>query len=176
MSPKLKLQALLLFSVLTLTASTSFAMLAAVVAPSMMGTRSIETIEGIERTGSPIIATTIATPKLNYQAGANLMSIETLMTMTPEKYRQMTGKRMGLIKSLELKIVQRQMRKHGAADSGSGFPKWAYIVFALLALGWLAIGIRSDFKGNDWWISLLLYLLFYLPGLIYTLVVMKKYY
>jgi uncharacterized membrane protein YqaE (UPF0057 family) len=47
---------------------------------------------------------------------------------------------------------------------------------AIFALGWLAIGIITDFKGNDWWIALLLYFLFYFPGLIYSLVVMKKYY
>jgi len=49
-------------------------------------------------------------------------------------------------------------------------------VLSIFALGWLAIGVRSNWKGNDWWIALLLYFVFYFPGLIYSLIVMKKYY
>jgi len=49
-------------------------------------------------------------------------------------------------------------------------------VMAIFALGWLAIGIITGFSGNDWWIALLLYFLFIIPGIIYSLVVMKKYY
>lgn len=51
-----------------------------------------------------------------------------------------------------------------------------YIILAIFWLGWLAIGINDDWSGSKWIISLILYLLFWLPGFIYTLVVMGNYY
>jgi uncharacterized membrane protein YqaE (UPF0057 family) len=114
---------------------------------------------------------------LDFQfAGMNKLNMESFLSLTPAQYKQMTGKRMGFFKSMELKMVQKQMKKQKAPEGGGDLPKWAYILFSILALGWLAIGIRSNWKGNDWWIALLLYFLFYFPGLIYSLIVMHKYY
>jgi uncharacterized membrane protein YqaE (UPF0057 family) len=114
---------------------------------------------------------------LDFQfAGMNKLTMESFLSLTPAQYKQMTGKRMGFFKSMELKMVQKQMKKQKAPEGGGDLPKWAYILFSILALGWLAIGIRSNWKGNDWWIALLLYFLFYFPGLIYSLIVMHKYY
>jgi uncharacterized membrane protein YqaE (UPF0057 family) len=61
------------------------------------------------------------------------------------------------------------------ADSGV-MPAILYIILAILALGWLAMGINDAFSDFDWLISLILYILFYIPGLIYTLIKMNKYY
>jgi uncharacterized membrane protein YqaE (UPF0057 family) len=47
---------------------------------------------------------------------------------------------------------------------------------AILGFGWLGMGILDDFEGEKWLISLLLYCLVSLPGLIYTLIKMKDYY
>jgi uncharacterized membrane protein YqaE (UPF0057 family) len=47
---------------------------------------------------------------------------------------------------------------------------------AIVFFGWLAMGLNDDFEGFDWLISLLLYILGWLPGVIYTLIMMKKYY
>jgi uncharacterized membrane protein YqaE (UPF0057 family) len=61
----------------------------------------------------------------------------------------------------------------------AAIPKILYILLALLGLGYLGMLINDgfDFTGDyDWLISLLLYMLLFLPGLIYTLVKMKKYY
>lgn len=63
--------------------------------------------------------------------------------------------------------------KGGGSDS---IPKPLYVVLAILGLGWLAMGINDNFEGWDWVISLVLYLLAYIPGLIYTLIMMKNYY
>lgn len=63
-----------------------------------------------------------------------------------------------------------------AAKSTDGISKGIYILLALLGLGWLGMGLNDDFGGSDWIISLVLYLLFFLPGFIYTLIKMKKYY
>lgn len=130
-----------------------------------------------ERDGFPAVAAPLKIPALEFQAaGMNVLTMELLATITPAQYKQMTGKRLGFFKSMELKVVQKQMKKQKAPEGGGDLPKWAYILFSFLALGWLAIGIRSNWKGNDWWIALLLYFLFYFPGLIYSLIVMKKYY
>ena len=51
-----------------------------------------------------------------------------------------------------------------------------YIILAIFPLGWLAMGLNDNFKGNDWLISLVLYILGWLPGIVYTLYMMSKYY
>jgi hypothetical protein len=66
--------------------------------------------------------------------------------------------------------------KSPKATTDDGITKPLYILLAILGLGWIAMAVLDDFSGTDWIISLLLYALFYLPGLIYTLVKMKKYY
>lgn len=54
--------------------------------------------------------------------------------------------------------------------------KGVYVLLAIIGFGWLAMGLNDDFEGFDWLISLLLYILGWLPGVIYTLIMMKKYY
>jgi len=110
----------------------------------------------------------------NLLAGHQL-TLEEFLSLTPAKYKEMTGKRLGLKKSIELKIAQKFLKKQmkkNAADISQGL----YIVLAILGLGWLAMGILDDWQGSDWLISLVLYILFYIPGLIYTLIKMNKYY
>lgn len=55
-------------------------------------------------------------------------------------------------------------------------PQVVYVLLAIFWLGWLAMGINDNFEGTDWLISLLLYVILYLPGLIFTLIKMGKYY
>ena len=55
-------------------------------------------------------------------------------------------------------------------------PKPLYVVLAIIALGWLAMGINDNFEGWNWVLSLVLYILGWLPGVIYTLIMMKDYY
>lgn len=99
------------------------------------------------------------------------------MSLNKKSFEQLTGKKMTLKEKVSLKFAQKMMAKESKKRAGGGgLPQWAYIVMSLLVLGWLAIGIQSNWKGNDWWISLLLYLVFILPGIIYSFVVMKKYY
>ena len=68
-------------------------------------------------------------------------------------------------------IVSKLLKKGGAEIS-----KALYVVLAIIGFGWLAMGINDNFEGWDWVISLVLYLVMWLPGLIYSLVKMKKYY
>jgi uncharacterized membrane protein YqaE (UPF0057 family) len=65
---------------------------------------------------------------------------------------------------------------HKSAKGKAEISKALYVVLAIFAFGWLAMGINDNFEGWDWVISLVLYILGWLPGLIYTLVKMKKYY
>lgn len=51
-----------------------------------------------------------------------------------------------------------------------------YIILSILPLGWLAIGLNDDFEGWRWIVALLLYIIGYIPGLIFSLVMMSKYY
>ncbi len=68
-------------------------------------------------------------------------------------------------------IVSKLLKKGGAEIS-----KALYVVLAFFWFGWLAMGINDNFEGWDWVISLVLYCILWLPGFIYTLVKMKKYY
>ena len=55
-------------------------------------------------------------------------------------------------------------------------PLPVYIILAFPFLGWLAMGVNDDFTGDDWWICLILYCCFWLPGFVFTLLKMRKYY
>lgn len=103
------------------------------------------------------------------------MGMEQFLTLTPKKYREITGKRLGIKNTLKLKAAQKVFRKKmkkGAADISKGL----YIVLAIFGFGWLALGLLTDFEGNDWWINLILTILCWLPGLIHALIRMKDYY
>lgn len=65
---------------------------------------------------------------------------------------------------------------HAVKPDSDNIPKPLYVVLSIIWLGWLAMGINDNFEGWDWVISLILYLLFWLPGVIYSLIMMKKYY
>ena len=102
------------------------------------------------------------------------MGMNQFLSLTPSKYEKLTGQKLGLKKSLELKAAQKYLKKKMAADEK--IPKGLYIVLAILGLGWIALGVLSDWTGNDWWVNLLLTLLCWLPGVIHALVKMKDYY
>jgi uncharacterized membrane protein YqaE (UPF0057 family) len=101
--------------------------------------------------------------------------VEKVMHMTPKQYEQMTGKKLTLGKKIQLKIAQKKLAK-AVRKGDQSISKGLYVVLAIFGLGWVAMGILDDFSGTKWIISLVLYLLFYLPGLIYTLIKMKDYY
>lgn len=104
------------------------------------------------------------------------MGIEQFLTLTPSKYKELTGKKLGLKKSLELKAAQKMLKKKMSKSSGADIPKGVYIILAILGWAWLLMGIMDDWTGNDWWVSLLLTFLCWLPGVIHAFVKMKKYY
>lgn len=105
--------------------------------------------------------------------------MEKFLTITPKEYRKLTGEKLSLKEGFELKLVQKQLKNQMNATSmgtPAPFPQWAYIVMVILGLGFIPIGIRSGWNGNDWWINILLTLCFWIPGVIHGLIIMNKYY
>lgn len=102
------------------------------------------------------------------------MKVEDFLALTPAKYKQITGERLGWFSSLKLKAAQKVFKKQ--ANKGGEISKGLYIVLAIFGLAWVAMGVMDDWGGSDWIINLLLTFLFWLPGLIHALIKMKKYY
>ncbi len=65
---------------------------------------------------------------------------------------------------------------HRQGKPSAQMSKLVYVILAIIGFGWLAMGINDNFADYEWLLSLLLYILGWLPGLIYTLIRMKKYY
>ncbi|MGI9159874.1 MAG: YqaE/Pmp3 family membrane protein [Saprospiraceae bacterium] len=108
------------------------------------------------------------------------MGMDQFLNLTPAKYKEVTGKRLGLKNSLALKAAQakvkHEMKKNDLPAPGDGITKGLYVLLAFLGLGWLAMGLLSDWDGSDWIINLVLTALCWLPGFIHALVKMKDYY
>ena len=84
-------------------------------------------------------------------------------------------------KSTEVKAVA---RKHGFLHRLAGrilgnkdvMPQGVYILLSVFFLGWLAIGLNENWDGYNWLIALLLYVILWLPGFIYSMIMMGNYY
>lgn len=103
------------------------------------------------------------------------MNLEKFMSLTPAKYKEMTGEKLGWKKSLQLKAAQKAVKKH-MAGGNSDIPKGVYILGAILGFSWILMGVMDDFQGKNWWVNLLLWCLCGLPGLIHAFIKMKDYY
>ncbi len=110
------------------------------------------------------------------------MTPEEIMVLTPEKYKEKTGKKMGLKNALKLKMAKRLLKKakkaeaKGQGTENAGIGKGLYILLAIIGLAWIAMGIFDDWQGSTWIIGLVLALLLWLPGLIFALIKMGDYY
>lgn len=102
------------------------------------------------------------------------MQLEEFLSLTPKKYRQKTGKRLGVKKALQLKAAQKVVKKKLKADPdiSSGL----YVLLVILGLGWVAMGVMDDWSGSNWVTNLILSVLCWLPGVIHGLVKKGDYY
>ena len=103
------------------------------------------------------------------------LGIQQFLELTPAKYKEITGKKLGIKNTLKLKAAQKVLKKKmrkDAADISEG----VYILLAIFGLGWLAMGLLSDWSGNDWIVNLILTILCWLPGLIHALIKKSDYY
>lgn len=103
------------------------------------------------------------------------MEVSEILALSPKDYREKTGKRLGVKNTIKLKIAQKLLKK-SEGKASADIPKGVYILAAIFGLAWLIMGILDNFEGNNWWISLILYFLFWLPGLIHALIKMSDYY
>ena len=104
------------------------------------------------------------------------LGLEKFTKITPAQYREMTGKKLGLKNTVALKMAQHKVKKQMKQADGSGISSGVYVLLAIFGLGWLAMGLLSDWEGNDWIINLVLSLLCWLPGLIHALIKKKDYF
>lgn len=101
------------------------------------------------------------------------MGMDEFLSLTPKKYKEMTGKRLTLKQTIQLKAAQKIVKRHAKSDD---IPKGLYIVLAILGWAWVVMGIMDDWQGNNWWLNLILVFLCWLPGVIHALIKMKDYY
>lgn len=103
------------------------------------------------------------------------MSVDAILDLTPAKYKEITGKKLGIKNTLALKAAQKSIKKQALKGGEPGIDKTVYIILAIL-IPFLAVGLATNFNGSEWLVALLLTFLCWLPGFIYALVKMKKYY
>lgn len=104
------------------------------------------------------------------------LALDDFLNMTPKKYREITGERLGIKNAVKLKAAQKFLKKQQRKAGGSDISEGVYILLAILGLGWLAMGLIDDWDGNNWIIGLVLSLLCWLPGVIYSLVKKDEYF
>ena len=102
------------------------------------------------------------------------LNVADFLNLTPAKYTEMTGKKLGVANTLKLKAAQKIVKNNFGGSTPIEKP--IYILLAILGLAWIAMGLADDWKGSDWIVNLILTILCWLPGLIHALVKMKKYY
>jgi len=119
--------------------------------------------------GEPEVAKTL-TPEMVE------MQLQEFLSLTPKKYRKMTGKRLGLKKSIQLKAAQKVVKKKLRKAGDSGISSGLYVLLAILGLAWVAMGVMDDWSGNNWVVNLILTVLCWLPGVIHALAKKKDYY
>ncbi len=104
------------------------------------------------------------------------MTPEEFVKLTPKKIKAETGKKLTIKQVVMLKAAQKAVKKQlkGGGEAPE-IDKGVYILLAIL-IPFVAVGLASDWEGNDWLICLLLSILCWLPGFIYALTKMKDYY
>lgn len=142
-------------------------------------------------------ASTVVTPKIfasqvmiPISAGKSISLLD-LSQMKVKDFENLSGRHLNLLQRITFSLAQKKLRKSinedGTVNSkkltdsitnaaNGSIPKGLYIVLAIFGLAWIAMGVMDDWSGNDWWINLILTLLFWLPGFIHAMIKMGKYY
>ncbi len=107
---------------------------------------------------------------------ATSLTINDFLDLTPNKYKEMTGEKLGLKRTFQLKAAQKVVKNKLRKESGTDIPKGLYIVGVIFGWGWLLMGLMDDFSGNNWWVNLILTALCLIPGIVHGFVKMKDYY
>ena len=103
------------------------------------------------------------------------IDLNEFLSLTPARYKELTGERMTIRETVTLKAAQKMVKKH--AKQGEDIPKGLYVVLAIFGWAWLAMGLMDNWEGNNWWVNVILsWILCWLPGVIHAFVKMKDYY
>ena len=126
----------------------------------------------------------------------NVDSVDDFLSLTPKSYREITGERLSIKEMIQLKAAQKGVAEMtGARPAGRGVSQIVYIILGVILLGWLGIGLNDNFTGNIWIKALIITLggalaigiasafcpfifawMAIIPGLIYTMIKMNRYY
>ncbi len=80
--------------------------------------------------------------------GLEQMDVQNVLSLTPSKVQEMTGKKMTLKEKIALKFTQAKLKKEFKKSGNGSIPKGVYILLAFFGLAWLAMGIMNDFSGK----------------------------
>ena len=132
---------------------------------------------------SPIALSAEQTQKV--QAMIQDLSTQDLSKLTISQAEELAGRKLTLKEKIGFKIAKMKMKKiekkaNEAMKAGNGLAapgieKGVYIILAIF-IPFLAVGLASNWEGSDWLWCLLWTFLCGLPGIIYALLKMKKYY
>jgi|GEM_PF-2336561 len=117
---------------------------------------------------------------------------EDILQLTPKAYQERTGKALSFQELVTLKKYQEELRAALPPDQEPKIDKTIYILLAVIGLGFLGIGLNTDWEGMEWIYALLMIVigsvgggffgcfLFSIVGyflqLIYSLRLMKRFY
>lgn len=134
----------------------------------------VQATTGAKNAGQVVVAK-LLTQKQNLPGSFANMTADDFLKLTPKKIKATTGKKLNLKEVVALKAAQKMVKKQLKSASEPGIEKGVYIILAIL-IPFVAVGLATDWEGNDWLIALLLSLLCGIPGIIYALIKMKDYY
>lgn len=103
------------------------------------------------------------------------LTADEFLRLTPKRYEAVTGQKLGVKEALQLKAAQKFV-KHHINKPKAEIEKGLYVLLAILGLGFVGMGLNTNWSGNEWIIALVLAVLCVVPGIIYALVKMKDYY
>lgn len=128
-------------------------------------------ISTVSQAAFPVSSTETTTNEVTNNPTTTTTTSSNVVTKTESKVKQ---KKLTKLQKKVIKKAQKKINK--SAKDGSSISKGLYVLLSIIGFGWLAMGILSDWSGSDWIISLVLYIILWLPGLIYSLIKMKNYY
>ena len=94
--------------------------------------------------------------------------------MSARQIEEATGQKLSFKEKLALKVLKmkaKKMQKKASTDLDQN----VYIILAIF-IPFVAVGLASDWEGNDWLICLLLTCIFWIPGIIFAFIKMADYY
>lgn len=113
-------------------------------------------------------------PVSDRPAQAQKASAYDFSKMSARQIEETTGHKLSFKEKLAFKVLKmkaKKMQKKASTDLDQN----VYIILAIF-IPFVAVGLASDWEGNDWLICLLLTCIFWIPGIIFAFIKMADYY